>query len=204
MRLCYCFQSLCWASCQDSDTDVDWGRGELCRVCVKDQTGQGPDSSKEDTQFLSGCCQLVLLCSGVKLYRLKTSGFSPAVCTQKESSVSRSIFTKFLSGTFSWPWYDKLGQFLRMNRVSSCATFLFDPSPAFGRIWVLKFGAMPLLGAFKCNVRSVAISESTNVICIEVKHNVSCRGVLNYEAAKQSHVTRRQQVSGRWLVTYGC
>lgn len=148
MRLCYCSQSLCWAGCQDSDTGVDWGRRELCSVCVKDQTG--PDSSKKDTQFLSGCCQLVLLCSG-KLYGLKTSGFSPAVCTQKESSVSRSKFTRFLSDTFSWPWYDKLGPFLRMNRVSSCATFPFHPSPAFGRIWVLKFGAVPLLGAFKCN-----------------------------------------------------
>lgn len=45
--------------------------------------------------------------------------------------------------------------------------------------------------------------ESTHMICIEVKHNVSCRDLLNYEAAEQSHVSRCQQVPERWLVTYG-
>lgn len=103
------------------------GRGELCLVCVKDQTHWGWDSSQQDTRFLSGCCQLVLLCGGVKLCRLKTSGFSPAVCTQKESCTGQSKFTEFLSDTFSWPWYDKLGRFLRMNPVSSCATVLSFP-----------------------------------------------------------------------------
>lgn len=47
--------------------------------------------------------------------------------TPKESGVSRSKFTKFLSDTFSWPWHDKLGQFLRTNLVSKCATSLSFP-----------------------------------------------------------------------------
>ena len=120
------------------------GRGELCLVCVKDQTRWGWDSSQQDTRFLSGCCQLVLLCGGVKLCRLETSGFSPAVCTQKESCTGQSKFTEFLSDTFSWPWYDKLGRFLRMNPVSSCATVLSFPC-----LW-----KNPDFNIFKCSTSS--------------------------------------------------
>lgn len=144
MRWCYCFQSPCWASCQDSDIGMDFGkRGALFDACKRSNM-PGLGLLQQDTRFLSGCCQLVLLCGGVKLCRLKTSGFSPAVCTQKESCTGQSKFTEFLSDTFSWPWYDKLGQFLRMNPVSSCVTFLSFPC-----LWKnLDFNI------FKCNTSS--------------------------------------------------
>lgn len=82
MRLCHhsrkVFARVGW---QDSDIDGDSER-ELCLVCVKGQTLQAWDSSQQDMHFLSGCYQLALLCSSVKLYRLETSGFSSAMCTQ--------------------------------------------------------------------------------------------------------------------------
>lgn len=157
MRWCYCSQHPCrsWLSGQWHRSGLRKGRA---LVCVKDQTLQSWDFSQQDTHFFPGYCQLVLLCGSVKLYRLKTSGFSPAMCTQKESSVSWSKFTKFLSDTLSWPECDKLGRFLRMNLVSSCATFLsltcLWKNPSF-KIWSL------CLYLRLSNAMSILSSEST-------------------------------------------
>lgn len=194
MRLCNCSQSLSWSWLSGQPPRHGLRKGVLCVVCVRDQTHQaGLLPARHTLSFR-------LLPAGfavgsVKLYRLKTPGFSSALCTQQESSVSQNKFTKFLSDIFTWLEFNKLGQFLRMNLVIICATVLFYPYPAFGRIFILKYGHKPLFGAFKCNVSSDFWRYQ--VICIEVTHTVSCRNFLTEEDSEQSHVTRCQQVPKR-------
>lgn len=157
-------------------------------MCVRDQTHQaGLLPARHTLSFR-------LLPAGfavgsVNLYRLKTPGFSLALCTQQESSISQKKFTKFLFDIFTWLKCNKLGQFLRMKIV------IIYPYSTFGRIFILKYGHKPLFGAFKCNVSSDVWRYQ--VICIEVTHDVSCRNFLNEEDSEQSHVTRCQQVPKR-------
>lgn len=192
MRRCSCFQSPLL-----SRLPGQWHRrglreeGALFDAC-KDQTACGTTGLLPARHALSGCCQLVLLCSGGKLCRLKTAGSSPAVCTQKESCTGQSKFTNSYLTHLVGPDMISWGNF--WGWILFPAVRLFYPSLAFGRIWILTFS----------NATPAAMSRSTHIICIEVKHNVSCRDLLNYEAAEQSHVSRCQHVPERWLVTYGC
>lgn len=102
-----------WTGCEDRDWGMASGRAELWCVWQIKQA-RAADSSQRDTRFLSGCCQLVLLCTGVKLYRLKTSGFSSA-CVLRRRAVLAEV-----------------------NSPNSYLTHLVDPNATnWGHLWGL-------------------------------------------------------------------
>lgn len=141
MRSCCCFQSPRESRLSGPQHRGGLRKGELCVVCVKDQTLRGWDFSQRDTLFLSGCCRLGLLCGSVRLYRLKTSGFS-SEGEQCSLNSPNSYLTRLVDpNVISW------GDF--WGRVLFPTVQPLSPYPALGGILVLKFGTCTFTRVFQ-------------------------------------------------------